>query len=729
VLALALVIGSLVQGGGVVEDLAGVDRAAQAAAIEALGSTVEFPGPAAEIAAALALRAGLDEDVVVRRACLEALGRRGDAAALSELAELVATQPQAEQVWAVQAMGATPGGRARAWVLVCRAIEPGLGRDHRAALPWSELVRIGAPSLAEGGSRAWTLAEIRPLARLARSADRLVAETVRGAVEDLLKVLEATRGELALVFLEALREAGYPAELVADHSCAVGLYLGEVELVLEVAGELCAGAHLAVDALSCARGYGYLATARFLKGEYEAAAAGFHEQREVAEALVRRPLSGRSDLALRSVAAQLAAIAEVSVALSELAGGARASESRVLDATRRAHVLALRAHALGARADQGSYVSLDFLFGSHPAPWGALEGPRPLPGLESGAGLRWRRELLAAFATIAPEELPGITPLGLEGVATTARDSDRLRLVFEIIEAREERLHERTRIARARLRAALGRGEAGADLSEELDEMTRDLNSLRGLRTEPIEELLVAIRRPSSVALELAVGLREEGRQAEARALLEPYIADMQRGGRLQRYVWAIQSTARAEASLGSCLCDEDQPEAAERVFLRAVQRLEDLERHLSGRGIDASAYGDITALRAGTLISLAVNSNVRLGDSERALAYFERAYELRQDSFTTVLLACYRARSGRMEEARVALARVVEEPFLYYNLACTHALLGDTQQALSFLELELSVNHTTRGARERQRAWARDDPDLRSLRDESRFAELTMEP
>jgi hypothetical protein len=80
------------------------------------------------------------------------------------------------------------------------------------------------------------------------------------------------------------------------------------------------------------------------------------------------------------------------------------------------------------------------------------------------------------------------------------------------------------------------------------------------------------------------------------------------------------------------------------------------------------------------------------------------------------------------MEEARVALARVVEEPFLYYNLACTHALLGDTQQALSFLELELSVNHTTRGGRERQRAWARDDPDLRSLRDESRFAELTME-
>ena len=226
--------------------------------------------------------------------------------------------------------------------------------------------------------------------------------------------------------------------------------------------------------------------------------------------------------------------------------------------------------------------------------------------------------------------------------------------------------------------------------------------------------------------IDLAATLREEGRGAEARRLLESFLKEMEAGSLLQTYVWAIQSAARAESSIGSCLCDEGEPVEAERYFLRAAGRLEDLEAHFESRGLSPAAYRDITSMRAGVLISLAVNANVRLKDTERALEFFERAYELRQDAFATVLLACYRARSGKEREARAALARVVPEPGLYYNLACTHALLGDTQRALSFLELELSVNHTTRGARERQRAWARDDPDLSSLRSEARFEELT---
>jgi tetratricopeptide (TPR) repeat protein len=209
---------------------------------------------------------------------------------------------------------------------------------------------------------------------------------------------------------------------------------------------------------------------------------------------------------------------------------------------------------------------------------------------------------------------------------------------------------------------------------------------------------------------------------------LESFLKDVGAGDLLRRYAWAIRSAARAETILGSCFSDEDEGKEAERSFLRAVQRLEDLESHFASRGVSPASYRDVTSMRAGTLISLAVNANVRLQEPERALAFFERAYELRKDSFATVLLACYRARSGLEQEARVALARIVPEPVLYYNLACTHALLGDTVRALSFLELELSVNHTTRGARGRQRAWARDDPDLRSLRDDPRFEELTRE-
>ena len=226
----------------------------------------------------------------------------------------------------------------------------------------------------------------------------------------------------------------------------------------------------------------------------------------------------------------------------------------------------------------------------------------------------------------------------------------------------------------------------------------------------------------------LAASLRGRGETAEARALLEPFLEDLEEGGVITQYGWAIELAAQAEAQLGSCLCDEDLPEEAERVFLRAVGRLEDLERTLASRGAPPGTYPSIRNQLSATLISLAVNANVRLRDPARALDYFERAYALRQDEFSTVLLACYRARSGQEVAAREALARVPPSANLYYNLTCAHALLGDKARALTFLELELRVNHATEGARGRQRAWARDDPDLHSLREEPRFLELTAE-
>jgi len=724
VLAIAILAASLLQGtDGLLEELAGSDRAAQSKAIEALASSLDNPGPEQEIATALARVAVEDDDPEVRRACIEALGRRGDTASLATLAELVRNLPLREQVLATRSLGDTPAGRTLAWELL-----GGLLESDAAAAPWAELMRIGSKSLAEGGARTWTSAELSPFARLSRSADPSVSDSVLLAVDALLAVLEQTSGRRALSFLDALEEAGYRADLVADHTCDVGLLLGETEAVVEAAQALSDGSFLEVDAASQARGLGYLATARFIVGEYEAAADLFLKQRDVAGALSLRPLTGRSDLALRSVAAQLAATAEVGLALSKLANGTPAGDPEVLGAVRRAHVLALRSHALGARADQGVYVSLDFLFGTHPAPWRALEGPRPLPGLDRDDALRWRRELLATFATVAPEEVPGITPLAVEDFPSTAGDPERLGLVFEILDAKEQRLGERLREARQRFSRLSAIGESDPELDADIERLVQEVRNLGVQRRLTNEELLPFVRRPSTVALSLAINLREEGRLREARALLESFLEEMETGGLLRRSYWAIQWAAQAETSLGSCLCDEDLPLDAERYFLRAVERLEDLENEYASRGISPAAYRNITSMRAGTLISLAVNANVRLGDPDRALGYFERAYELRQDSFATVLLACYRARSGREAEARVALARVVPEPILYYNLACTHALLGDTTRALSFLELELSINHTTRGARERQKAWARDDPDLRSLREDLRFQELTSE-
>ena len=109
----------------------------------------------------------------------------------------------------------------------------------------------------------------------------------------------------------------------------------------------------------------------------------------------------------------------------------------------------------------------------------------------------------------------------------------------------------------------------------------------------------------------------------------------------------------------------------------------------------------------------------------ERALAYFERAYELDQRDFMQVLLACYRARSGRDDEARAVLRTVRPAPALFYNLACTHAMLGDAELAIDFLQRDFLENHPSTGSLERQKEWARGDPDLASLRGDPRFQRL----
>jgi hypothetical protein len=124
-------------------------------------------------------------------------------------------------------------------------------------------------------------------------------------------------------------------------------------------------------------------------------------------------------------------------------------------------------------------------------------------------------------------------------------------------------------------------------------------------------------------------------------------------------------------------------------------------------------------------LVSLAVNANVKQQRPDKALAYFERAYSLDQADFMRVLLACYRARAGRFDDARAAMRDVPVAPSNFYNLACTHALLDERERALDFLRRDLDEVRTTYGACERQKEWARGDPDLAALRDDPRFVEL----
>ncbi|MEL6712591.1 MAG: hypothetical protein AAFP86_02385, partial [Planctomycetota bacterium] len=141
--------------------------------------------------------------------------------------------------------------------------------------------------------------------------------------------------------------------------------------------------------------------------------------------------------------------------------------------------------------------------------------------------------------------------------------------------------------------------------------------------------------------------------------------------------------------------------------------------------GASTAQLETVRQLLATALVSLAVNANVRLGDPAKAEQYYERAYALRRDEFMRALLACYRARAGRGDEARALLRTIRPGPGTWYNLACTHALLGETDRALELLAEELRKNHATEESRARQAEWAAGDPDLASLRGDARFERL----
>ena len=234
--------------------------------------------------------------------------------------------------------------------------------------------------------------------------------------------------------------------------------------------------------------------------------------------------------------------------------------------------------------------------------------------------------------------------------------------------------------------------------------------------------VLLEQRSPSMAALALARALRDEGRTEEARAKALALKADLEKSGDLKRYLFF---EAEIEMVVGSTWTDADEPARAEVEIVRAVERLQAIEDLMRERGADAGQIAAVRGLRSTALVSLAVNANVKMGDKGKALSYFERAWALRQDDFMRVLLACYRARSGRGDEARAILRGVTPSPGTLYNMACTWALLGEGDLALEFLRRDLEENPMTSGAREKQREWARRDPDLASLRGDPRFREL----
>lgn len=228
---------------------------------------------------------------------------------------------------------------------------------------------------------------------------------------------------------------------------------------------------------------------------------------------------------------------------------------------------------------------------------------------------------------------------------------------------------------------------------------------------------------------------------AVAAAILDPVVERASLGSQVSDLVTYVEtSLERAGVAM-----DARDGDGADAIVARVLARLDavkqtneadfdpDEVKRLGSAGSDAlraraRTWLDVERrLRSQALITRAVNENVVRGRPETASAYAKKGMELEPTEFNRVLLACYFAREGNAAEARAILRDTVDSAGTYYNLACTYALLGEIETALHYLERDFE-QHRDFGSIERQRAWARRDPDLRALAGEARFRALVGE-
>lgn len=426
----------------------------------------------------------------------------------------------------------------------------------------------------------------------------------------------------------------------------------------------------------------------------------------------------------------LRGLVELMAAHAAVGHGASASDAVVLRHLRNAHEFSLWAQLRRLTTnDQAGVESLDDLFDHNLAPR-RLVFSAPDNPVWSGPGRDRGLDVLLAIgraaAVIGGEEVPGFRPLGAvaEGFGPP-RDDPRRAMLLKLMQP-------------AQLTAVQRRLNQSWDQAE-----MQILEIRRRILSEDIQRAITedypnleAQRIPSLYALTIASDLGRENRAEEAVELVQRLFDDMDANGRLDEGANGSWLAARIELELGGALGEAGRPRDAVGVLESAVRRLEAIENTLiERRGEEQDArrlqlydaqVKQTQQLQAQVLVGLAVNANVRLGDPETALAFFERAFELDDSEFMRGLLACYRARFGAQEEARQLLRTIRPAPPVYYNLACAYALLGEADQALDMLARELQENHPTPGALARQKRWAREDPDLASLVDDPRFVELT---
>ncbi len=722
-----------------------------------------------------------DPSPAVREAAVTALGETGLPEAVLSLDSLLDALPPSEGRTAAEALAGLPAGRTR---LVAR-VQAELARDGGPRLAdeiLAVLLEAYGTALAEIPGGGVAAAERAPLVLGRAHASFEVRRAASRALDEVqMRLVEYQEYERADRLLADLAADGLaPRDLLYRRAHLALADRGDARAALDHAEALLvasAGASTPEERTWRYYALHFQAAAHLALEDFGSARAGFEEASRVLSGLLaeredlRPSLQRRPDWPISPFGGSMLVdrllnqgLEEVWLAVCSLAERDDPGDPELLRHLRSAHEARLRAQLVGLLTDARLPTSsVDDFLDRDLGPRRLLFSNPRLEGWGGGGGIDLQLQLGRALASVSPGELPGFEPVAVEDPAVRDPYLDDLRfsLLVAIQDAEyegawrawwaEQREMER-RAAREddpslsdpdarRSSAAYWRVLAVSDARRQQDERLRRLEveerqdpaRRRELYTE-----LARFRTPSTYALTLAGELRAGGRAEQARELSTRMLADI-RDLQGVNTTWSEWVSARLEMSIGSSFMDEDRPEEAEREYLKAEERLAALENTLEKGLAEAVGADDdparraglrsqverTRALRADNLLSLAVNANVRLGDAPRALEYFERAFELDQRDFMRVLLACYRARSGRVVEARAVLRGLRPAPPLFYNLACTHALLGDTDEALDYLQRDFEENHATEGSLRRQKEWAASDPDLASLSGHPRFERL----
>lgn len=699
-----------------------------------------------------------DERLALRHAARVALGALDREASAAALARLARELPTAEAADAASQLGTSARGAPHVRDLMegaWGARTPSAGERLDPALLASLLPLYGEvlADAPEGGDRARDAA---PLIASLRHPDPAVRAAAAQAFDRLVdRLVLLGEGPRTLRLLADLARVGVEPRTVHTHRARLALALARdpaaaLESARALRGELppvrggaglvqASGGDVAQGRRWLARSLVLEALAWLAQGEVDAAREGLERAADVLDAaLAEVPSSARTGLddggGQWAYAERLEerALLEIDRILCELAAGGSPEDPALLERARSAHRSSLEIQVRAARLTGEALLGWDALLESELSPYRLLFAGRSLPGLDIARAIELQAELGRVLASVAPRELPGFEPFPALApeLADPLRDPTRRALLEEIQAARLDGVGERIDDLHQRVARRGGSGweipERDLEAIEDLELRRRWLQAeLLGIDERGVDALLEQ-RLPSGLALALAGDLRSEGRGAEARALAGRFRDDLERTGISNWwYYLGVERVVRAELVIGSSFTDDDEPVRAEEALRAASERLAALERRLKENGASEDDLAPFRGLRSSVLVSLAVNANVKQGRPEKALEYYEEAYSLRQDDFMRGLLACYRARSGRAQEARDLLADVRPGPQTWYNLACTWALLGDSAQALELLATELEENHASEAARDRQREWARSDPDLASLRGDPRFEAL----